>query len=314
MLEGGGVRGFGLVGALHALEHRGFSYRRIAGTSAGAIAASLLASGYSAKELENLMYKIDFAKFADESRLDKFGVVGKSLSLVIEKGIYEGRYTNNLVADLLAAKGVRTFGDLRLPDDESDPANIKTQYKLVILATDVTRGRLVRLPWDYKLYGLDPDKQPVAQAVQASAAIPFYYEPVKLGRSFLVDGGIISNFPIWIFETSRHKHCQKWPTIGIKLSAKPEALATNHNYNTSNTFNYSFSILRTILSSQDQIHLDDECTLRRTIFVDSSDVKSTDFDIPRAKKQQLYSNGQKAAQKFLNDWSFEQFLAACPSV
>lgn len=311
VLEGGGVRGFGLVGALSVLEAEGYAFRRIAGTSAGSIAASLLAAGYTTQEMEELMYSLDFGKFADEGMIDKLGVPGKSASVLFEKGIYEGRYIAELVTKLLATKGVATFGDLRIAD--ADPNDIKSQYKLVIMATDVTRGRLIRLPWDYVDYGLDPDAQPIAEAVRASAAIPFYYEPARIGDSFVVDGGIISNFPIWIFEGAPHHHSKQHPTLGIKLSAKPEALAKNHHFNTSNTLTYSYSILRTILSAQDQIHLDDPCTLRRTMFVDSAEVKSTDFDIARAQKQLLYENGVKATTKFLKEWDFEAFLHACPS-
>ena len=43
-LEGGGVKGIGLAGAVLALDEAGYSFPRVAGTSAGAIAATLIAS------------------------------------------------------------------------------------------------------------------------------------------------------------------------------------------------------------------------------------------------------------------------------
>ena len=42
VLEGGGVKGIGLVGALSVLEQSGYTFERVAGTSAGAIVASLV--------------------------------------------------------------------------------------------------------------------------------------------------------------------------------------------------------------------------------------------------------------------------------
>jgi NTE family protein len=48
------------------------------------------------------------------------------------------------------------------------------------MATDVTHGRLLRLPWDYGRFGLDPDEQLVADAVRMSLSIPFYFEPCTL--------------------------------------------------------------------------------------------------------------------------------------
>jgi Patatin-like phospholipase len=43
-LEGGGVKGIGLVGAVLVLDEAGYSFARVAGTSAGAITACLIAS------------------------------------------------------------------------------------------------------------------------------------------------------------------------------------------------------------------------------------------------------------------------------
>lgn len=54
VFEGGGVKGIGLVGALIVAEERGYTdWQRVAGTSAGAIVASLLAAGYSAVKLSS---------------------------------------------------------------------------------------------------------------------------------------------------------------------------------------------------------------------------------------------------------------------
>ena len=44
VLEGGGVKGIALVGAISVLEERGYQFRRVAGTSAGAIVGALEAA------------------------------------------------------------------------------------------------------------------------------------------------------------------------------------------------------------------------------------------------------------------------------
>ena len=60
-------------------------------------------------------------------------------------------------------------------------------------------------------------------------SIPFFYEPQRFYgrdeqgervRSFMVDGGMLSNFPIEVFDRTDGKP-PRWPTFGIKLSAKP---------------------------------------------------------------------------------------------
>src|ERR1700722_20038315 len=65
VFEGGGVRGTALVGAVAAAEKNGITFRSVAGTSAGAIVASLLAAGYDANEMQTLMMAKNFQDFKD---------------------------------------------------------------------------------------------------------------------------------------------------------------------------------------------------------------------------------------------------------
>jgi len=90
------------------------------------------------------------------------------------------------------------------------------------MATDVTNGRLLRLPWDYSLFHLDPDEQVVADAVRMSLSIPFYFTPCTLTdpvvgtTATIVDGGVLSNFPIEIFDRTDGQR-SRWPTFGVRL-------------------------------------------------------------------------------------------------
>ena len=73
VFEGGGPKGIAYVGALSELENLGCmsKVRRLAGTSAGAITASLIAVGYKSNELE-LHLKRDFIEFLDtQGELEK---------------------------------------------------------------------------------------------------------------------------------------------------------------------------------------------------------------------------------------------------
>ena len=80
------------------------------------------------------------------------------------------RALKNLVKTKAAAE--------RAADDAAEVAGRTS--RLVVTATDVTNGELLYLPWDYERLGLDPDEQRVADAVAASIAIPFFFEPVEL--------------------------------------------------------------------------------------------------------------------------------------
>src|SRR5699024_11738469 len=97
------------------------------------------------------------------------------------------------------------WGALKLADPES-AIRPECSYWLVVIVSDVSRGRMLRLPWDYEdSLGVDADSQSVADAVCASAASPFFFRPRSLparpksagGSSLLgADRGLLSNFPV----------------------------------------------------------------------------------------------------------------------
>lgn len=316
VLEGGGVKGIALVGALSALAERGWEFRRIAGSSAGAVVGALAAAGMTPARMRELLAETHLPDFADPGLLARFGTPGQWLAVLLDKGIHRGDVLREWVGALLAEYGVETFGDLRIPPDEDpgSPLPAERAYRLVIVAADVSRGRLLRLPWDYADYGLDPDRQPVAHAVRASASIPFFYRPVRLKhrgsgtRSYLVDGGVLSNFPVNIFDRVDGRP-PRFPSFGVKLSARPEATHVPHRIRTS--LDFGRALVSTVLSAQDQRHLDDPCVVARTIFVDTMKVQSTDFDIDADTRDRLYANGRAATERFLGRWDFEEFLRMC---
>ena len=65
--KGGGPKGIAYVGAVKALQSQGQlrELKRVAGTSAGAINATLMAMGYSAEEMEDILQKTNLMTFLD---------------------------------------------------------------------------------------------------------------------------------------------------------------------------------------------------------------------------------------------------------
>lgn len=216
--EGGGVRGIGLVGAVDALADAGYRFPRVAGSSAGAIVASLVAALQTAGEpvtrLAEMMRSIDYPKFLDRNLIGHVPLIGGGLSLLLSDGVYRGAYLEQLLGGLLADLGVHTFGDLRTGEAPEQFA-----WSLVVTASDLSRRRLVRIPWDLDSYGIHPDDFSVARAVHASSAIPFVFEPVRVRGATWVDGGLLSNFPVALFDRTDAE--PRWPTFGIRLSARP---------------------------------------------------------------------------------------------
>ncbi len=318
VLEGGGVKGIALVGAYSVIEERGYAVRRVAGTSAGSIVGALIAAGMTAAEMREEMRNLDYSRFQDESLLDQVPFIGKPLSLLFERGVYEGKYAYSWLQGLLERQGVRTFADLPY----GDPDNLLTQdgqhFRLVVMTSDVSRGCLRRLPWDYGCYGCPPGEQAVADAVRASMSIPFFFEPVLLrdretGKdSTLVDGGMLSNFPVDVFDA--HGREPRWPTFGIKLSAKAKSVEGTI-CDVHGPLSIAKAMLKTMSSFYDRLHIDQPSVQDRTIFVDTGKIQAIDFDLTREQSDWLFNQGRHAAETFFDGtddqprWDWEAYKA-----
>lgn len=296
--EGGGVRGIGLVGAVDALAQAGYRFPRVAGSSAGSIVASLVAAlqvaGEPLSRLAELMRSIDYRKFLDRSVIGRVPLIGGALSLLVSDGVYRGVYLERLLEGLLADLGVRTFGDLRTGEEPEQFA-----WSLVVTASDLSRRRLVRIPWDLESYGIDPDRFSVARAVHASSAIPYVFQPVRVGGATWVDGGLLSDFPVELFDRPGAE--PRWPTFGIRLSARPGIPPTHPVHG---PVSLGIAAIETLVSNQDNAYIDDPCTVRRTIFVPADEVSPIDFDITAEQRDALYQRGVLAGQEFLRTWSY----------
>lgn len=307
VLSGGGVLGAGEVGAVAVLEQAGAEVKRIAGTSAGSIVGSLLAANASAGELHQLLCTLEYKRFLDPDPADRVPVLGPIVSVLAENGWARGRYFHRWLSEQLEKRGVKTFADLEITDDPGADPRPEHRWRLTVMAADVTRGQLVRLPQDYELYGLDPAKQLVADAVRASMAVPYLFEPYKLrypgGESLLVDGGLISNYPLDAFDRT-DRQPPRWPTIGVTV-IPPLPMADIHLLPELGALRlvpgmrYLESILMTGVVGRDQAYLAQPWVRDWSIQVDGLGVSPFDFSIGRPMAERLYESGQRAATEFL---------------
>jgi NTE family protein len=306
------------------LAEAGYRFPRVAGTSAGAVVGAYVVAlqhaGEPLSRLEDIARSLNYAKMRDRGVLGRaagpLSRVVDGLSLAFDGGVFEGDYLRAWVAGSLADLGVRTFGDLRVADEGSSlPPD--QRYSLVVMASDVSGKRLVRWPWDYRLYGLDPDEQSVADAVRASASIPFFFEPVTLRSrdesgntvvSTMVDGSVLSNFPIAMFDRADTLP-PRWPTFGVRLSMRRDGRVSTHEVR--GTVSLALSLVETMLEACDAQHIDDPCVQARSVFVDTSGVSPVDFGISEEQQELLLAAGREATVGFLQDWDFTGYLRAC---
>jgi NTE family protein len=312
VFEGGGVKGIGLAGAYCALLERGVRPKRVAGTSAGAITAALVAAGYESAELDDILLKVPFARFKDTAWEDRVPVVGHPLSVLLQRGIYEGGFFREWMRELLAAKGVRTFGQLADPE----ATELKDRYRLKVIVSDVTHRRLLVLPDDAPSLGVEPDDHEVAYAVRMSMSIPIFFEPVmhrnpRTGRDHLiVDGGMLSNFPVWLFDAEKGQP-PRWPTFGMLLVEADPKVPIAHRVQareSGSIIDYVRALASTMMEAHDRLYLE-KATFVRTVPIPTLGVSTTEFDITPERVHALYESGRKAAFDFLDRWDFEAYKA-----
>jgi NTE family protein len=318
VFEGGGVKGIGLAGAFSVLAEQGWEAMNIAGTSAGAITAALVAAGYTAEELKEEVLELDFNRFQDKGWEDKIPVFEKTFSLLKDLGLYEGTFFQSWMAERLAAKGKRTFGDLVVNPDEKE---LRYRYRLQVVASDVTQRRLLVLPRDAASLGIEPDELEIAYAVRMSMSMPVFFEPVQHVNPetnrvhLIVDGGMLSNFPVWLFDSPAGEE-PAWPTFGLLLvegnhkASVAERLPEPERARRGAGGLVAFvkALAQTTMEFHDRLYVE-KADFARTIPIETLGVRTTEFDLPRERALALYDSGRKTAEAFLADWDFEAYIA-----
>ncbi len=185
VLSGGGAKGYAHIGALKVLEENHIYPDRIGGTSMGAIIGGLYASGYTAKELDSIVYNIDFGEallsprkrklipFFDKKYAEKYilQLPFDNFRIKIPHAISKGQETNKVLTNLTRhVHGVTDFEELSTP--------------FFCIATDLESGEQVIL-----------DQGFLAHDILASGAFPTLVTPQEIGGRLLVDGGVVNNFP-----------------------------------------------------------------------------------------------------------------------
>jgi NTE family protein len=312
VFEGGGVKGIALVGATAVVEATGYRFANLAGTSAGAIVAALLGAGYTATELRSILMDLDFTTLTDPATLlSRIPLVGSYLGIITDLGMYKGDTFLALMREWLAAKGVKTFGDLIMPGE----TETRYRFKVHVVASDISRGNMLILPDDAPAYGIEPERLEVALAVRMSMSIPYFFTPVRvtntLGqRCYIVDGGLLSNFPIELFDTPPPA-VPAWPTFGFTLVSEPADLTADVRveYQVHGPLTLFTALFHTAVVARDAHAMELPDIAARTIRIDDLRIPPTRFDLTQAQKAALYASGEAAARNFLATWDFEQYKA-----
>ena len=281
VLEGGGVKGIAYVGAIQKLADMGklAHIEKVAGTSAGAITACLLALRYSAAEIYKIVFDLDFKSFED----------GKRIFRVFTKyGIYRGDaflkwMTKQIIAKSdLGLSTKATFADFQAVGCR----------ELRVFATDIYTQKIQEFS-----YQTTPNTI-VAEAVRSSMSIPIFFKAWQFSNSIpndhlYVDGGVLLNFPINTF-TEKGKHTTQ--TLGLhldNLAGKPTVEAFGYNH----VRKYIRSVFDTLLTAQVVDFENDAHEMLETVRIDDLGVSATDFALTDKIKKALIQQGSDAVEK-----------------
>jgi NTE family protein len=318
IFEGGGVKGIAYLGALEVLEAKGIlaKIKRVGGTSAGAINAGLLALGYTRSEQDSIMKQLDFNKFMDGS----WGFGLDSWRLLNNFGWYKGDFFRSWAADLVErklGKADATFADLKAGGFRD----------LFICGTNLSTGLSEVFSFERT------PKLPVADALRISMSIPLYFKAFKFNSDCYVDGGVLNNFPVKLFDQLKYIDPKDQADHALETeyynkrsamvrAAQPDASPFVYNRESlgfrldssaeiavlrdgkapvhspiKNFFGFTKALIGTLMDSQDQQHLHSD-DWQRTIYIDTLGVGTTEFNLSVEKKAKLIESGRNFTRDY----------------
>jgi NTE family protein len=318
IFEGGGAKGLAHVAAYAASQQYGIKFAGVAGSSAGAMVAALIAVGHKPRAI--------FDPDSDH------GLLSRDVTLLLGQDAWRG--WTELVSDartkferrdiltawlLLPAFYWKWRQLLRTASREQgflDTAAFETEFEKWL--------QQVRRPPDGEpkllfkhLQGLIPLKivasnlqdqkavvfsatetpdVPVAKAVAASIAIPFLFKPVRMEvrgkQCILVDGGLVSNFPAWVFDAERRRARTFAPLLGFRFLERVAAPPGRES-----TIRYLRKLLHTALVGSNDVQtrgIDDLHTLPHEV-----GVSTLSFELSEETKRKEYQSAHMKAENFL---------------
>lgn len=322
VFEGGGVLGYAYVGAAQVLEERNIVAKCFAGSSAGAMAAGLLACRATSKQLETALNSLDLKEMVDSSYFPPTN----AYRLWYRGGWAKGNRLEQWYGDLIA----------QLCDGQRD-ITLQQVYDKFGTSIVLTGTCLQLHNTDYFMKESHPNMK-LVQAVRISAGFPCVYPMVEHESKLWWDGGIGDNYPMHVFdhhgalkeeeeEGQTHqpagtiyvppKHCtNRFPntaTIGFKLVSlrndccQGDCLAhakSGHAHQKTcteihNVYDALKSVASMIFEMSRRVHVH-EIDWKRSVIIDAGQAGALDFDLTDQQKISMVQNARNATIAYLD--------------
>lgn len=275
VFKGGGVLGITYAGAIEALNEKKLldNVKRVAGTSAGSIVATLLSLRYSAAEIKTLVNATPFKDFEDH---------WNPLRIVTEYGLYAGDYFLSWMKKVIKDK----TGNENITFAEMSAAGFRD---LKVFASDLNT---------MSIREFSNETTPgviVAESIRASMSIPLFFKAWKFPNDnpndhIYVDGGVLYNYPITAFDNYND-------TLGFFIKFEEEQSDLKYD----EIIKYVKTLFNTLLSAQDIDFYENEEEEKITVTISNLGISATDFEITEQQKEQLFNEGKKATLKYIEN-------------
>lgn len=274
LFGGGAIRGISYCGALKVMEELNIRPNTYAGSSVGSIIAALVAVGYNAEEVKNIMMKVNFDLFKDiqfgipsQFALSKGEVFLGWIRALIEKKYYGVRYKKGL------NKAVR-FKDI--------------EKNLVIITTDISNFECKEFS---KCETADFE---IATAVRISCCMPGLMRPIEYNNSMLVDGDLQKSWPMWKLSENL---CPPDERI---LEFRLEGNFQGTDYNPIEYLNAVYSCM-TGMATSFITSIYGDCDKYDYIVINTGDINIVDFNQPIEKRKELVEIGYDATMSYFKE-------------
>jgi NTE family protein len=308
VFEGAGIRGIAYAGVIEELEKHDKleNVKKVGGTSAGAITALLVSLGYSSKEIADIISSTKFRKFND----GRFMFIGGLLRMKNLFGWYRGDRFSEWTAKIIENK----TGNSEITFEELSTRGYKDLY---ITATCLNQQKLIILSKE------NYPRMKVRDAVRISMSIPLYFKAVFIdstGTAFrkpgkrknldiMVDGGIVGNFPIFMFDKTdsinKEHRIPNYKTVGVRIDSDLQIHSDTlsrelipmeiHNFNDYVSALYIFTIENL---NRNELTDDD---WSRTISVSSVGISPRIMKLSNEQKEKLIKSGRDFTSGYIKN-------------
>jgi NTE family protein len=277
VLSGSGIKGLVCCGILDALENAGILYddrgkfklKGIAGTSFSSFFVALLGVGYTPAEIQGIVMRLDTGKLRDR-KLSKLG-------LIIKKGAHKGSTIYKLLGQLIQRK----YGN---PDFSLYHLYKRKGIRLVMMSTNIIDKKAISLD-ALNEYG----HLPIRKAVQMSMAIPFLFEPIPYHHQLFVDGSLLNNYPINVFDDEGPNPY----VLGIRV-----IFSDDTKLETNSLLKYGISLIQ-LYQETNPIMLA-KADMMRTITVITKNYPLTQLRLSRSEKLDLITTGIESIETYFS--------------